>query len=152
MKEKIDLKPAMTLKSLISNIKTLPKETGISYGHLFTTEKESKIATVPIGYADGYTRMLTGKGEAYVGDRRVPVAGKICMDQLMLDITGLDDIKIGEEVVFFGVGNPDYPSVDEVAKKLGTINYEIICMMGRRLPRVYTKEGNVVKTIDYLLD
>ena len=152
MKEKIDLKPAMTLKSLISNIKTLPKETGISYGHLFTTEKESKIATVPIGYADGYTRMLTGKGDAYVGDRRVPIAGKICMDQLMLDITGLDDIKIGEEVVFFGVGNPDYPSVDEVAKKLGTINYEIICMMGRRLPRVYTKEGKVIKTIDYLLD
>ncbi len=152
MKEKIDLKPAMTLKSLISNIKTLPEKTGISYGHLFITEKESKIATVPIGYADGYTRMLTGKGEAYVGDRRVPIAGKICMDQLMLDITGLDNIKIGDEVVFFGVGNPDYPHVDELAKKLGTINYEIICMMGRRLPRVYTKEGKVIKTIDYLFD
>ncbi|MDY0236056.1 MAG: alanine racemase [Gudongella sp.] len=152
IKERIDLKPAMTLKAVISNIKIVPKETGISYGHLFTTEKESKIATVPIGYADGYTRILTGKAEAYVGDRIVPIAGKICMDQLMLDITGLDDIKIGDEVVFFGVGNSDYPQVDEVATKLGTVNYEIICMMGRRLPRVYVKGGNVVKTVDYLLD
>jgi alanine racemase len=152
IKERIDLKPAMTLKSIISNIKTVPKETGISYGHLFTTEKESRIATVPIGYGDGYTRMLTGKAEAYVGDRRVSVAGKICMDQLMLDITGVDNAQIGDEVVFFGVGNPDYPHVDEVAKKLGTINYEIICMMGRRLPRVYIKQGKVVNTIEYLLD
>ena len=152
MKDRIDLKPAMTLKALISNIKTVPKDTGISYGHLFTTKKESKIATIPIGYADGYTRILTGKAEAYVGDKRVPIAGKICMDQLMLDITGLEDLKVGDQVVFFGVGNPSYPHVDEVAKKLGTINYEIICMMGRRLPRVYIKQGKVIKTLDYLLD
>lgn len=152
IQDRIHLKPAMTLKAVISNIKTVPEETGISYGHLFITQRESKIATVPIGYADGYTRILTGKAEAFVGKSRVPVAGKICMDQLMLDITDLEDVKIGDEVVFFGVGNPEYPHVDEVAKKLGTINYEIICMMGRRLPRVYIKEGKVVNTVDYLLD
>lgn len=152
IKEKIKLKPAMSLKSTISNIKILPEETGISYGHLFTTKKESKIATVPIGYADGYTRLLTGKAEAYVGGRRVQVVGKICMDQLMLDLTGVEGVSVGCEVVFFGVENPAYPHVEELAKKLDTINYEIICMMGRRLPRVYIKQGKVVKIVDYLLD
>ncbi|MGM0397272.1 MAG: alanine racemase [Bacillota bacterium] len=150
-KERITLKPAMTLKAVVSNIKTVPEGTGISYGHLFKAPRESRIATVPIGYADGYTRMLTGKADVFVAGKRAPVAGKICMDQLMLDVTDVQGVEIGDSVVFFGEGVEGYPHVDEVAAKLGTINYEVICMMGRRLPRVYKKDGKVTKTVDYLL-
>src|SRR5690554_690244 len=150
-KSRIELRPAMTLKAVVSNIKTVPEGTGISYGHLYEAPRESRIATVPIGYADGYTRMLTGKAEAHVGGGLAPIAGKICMDQLMLDVTDIPNVEIGDQVVFFGEGLEDYPTVDQVAEKLGTINYEIVCMMGRRLPRVYKKDGKIIKTIDYLL-
>lgn len=151
-KERIDIKPAMTLRTVVSNIKTLPAETGISYNHVYTTPAEARIATVPIGYADGYPRTLTGKGQVFVAGRRVTIEPRICMDQMMFDATGLGDVKVGDEVIYFGYGNKDWPSVDEVAKTFGTINYEIICMMGRRLPRVYIKDGRVIKTLDYLLD
>jgi len=151
-KERIDIKPAMTLRTVISNIKTLPAETGISYNHVYTTPAEARIATVPIGYADGYPRTLTGKGQVFVAGRRVTIEPRICMDQMMFDATGLGDVKVGDEAIYFGYRNKDWPSVDEVAKTFGTINYEIICMMGRRLPRVYIKDGRVIKTLDYLLD
>lgn len=151
-RDRMDLKPAMTLKARISNIKRVPKDTGISYGQIFVTEKESKIATIPIGYADGFTRLLTSKAEAFLKGKRVPIVGKICMDQCMLDITDLEDVSVGDEVVLFGYGGEGYPHVDEVAEKLNTINYEIVCMVGRRVPRVYIKNGEIVDVIDYLLD
>ena len=150
-KEKVDLKPAMTLKARISNVKEVPKGTGISYGQIFVTEKESKIATIPIGYADGYTRLLAGKAEVFVKDRKVPVVGRICMDQCMIDVTDIDDVIVGDEVVLFGY-EEEYPHVDEIANKLNTINYEIVCMVGRRVPRVYIQNGNIVEIKDYLLD
>jgi len=149
---KIILKPAMTLKAVISNVKVVEKDTGISYGHIYHTVKKSKIATVPIGYADGFSRLLSKKAQAWVNGKVVPVVGRICMDQLMLDVTIINEIKPGDEVVFFGEGIEGYPSVDEVSAKLETINYELICMMGRRLPRVYTKDGKIIKQVDYLLD
>lgn len=151
-KEAINLKPAMTLKAKVSNIKTLPDKTGISYGHIFSTKGESKIATIPLGYADGYSRSLSGKASAYIGGIRVPLVGRVCMDQLMLDVTHLESVNIGDEVVLFGQGNEGYPHVDEISSLLGTINYEVVCMMGRRIPRVYIKEGKVLSIKDYLLD
>lgn len=151
-KERIDLRPAMTLRTIVSNIKTLPVDTGISYNHVYRTPAEARIATVPIGYADGYPRTLTGKGQVYIAGKRVTINPRICMDQMMFDVTGLRDVNVGDEVIYFGYGNKDWPSVDEVAKTFGTINYEIVCMMGRRLPRVYLKDGKVVRTLDYLLD
>ena len=151
-KDKINLKQAMTLKAKISNIKTVPKATGISYGHIYSTDKESLIATIPIGYADGYTRMLTGKGYVCIKDRRVPIVGRICMDQMMIDVTDIDDLNIGDEVVLFGYDNDNYPRVDDLASLLGTINYEFICMMGRRIPRVYIKDHQIVEIKDYLID
>ena len=151
-KERIDLRPAMTLRTIVSNIKTLPADTGISYNHVYRTPAEARIATVPIGYADGYPRTLTGKGQVYIAGKRVTINPRICMDQMMFDVTGLRDVNVGDEVIYFGYGNRDWPSVDEVAKTFGTINYEIVCMMGRRLPRVYLKDGKVVRTLDYLLD
>lgn len=151
-KDRISLKPAMTLKGKISHVKRLPKDTGISYGHIYYTLRDSVIATIPIGYADGYSRMLSGKGFVYVKGKRVPIVGRICMDQLMIDVTDLEDVQIGDEVVLFGEGNDDYPQVEEIASLLGTINYELICMMGRRIPRVYIKDNKIVSISDYLID
>lgn len=150
-KDDIKLKPAMTLKAKVSNVKVVPKDVGISYGQIFVTEKESKIATIPIGYADGFTRMLTSKGEAYVNGKTVPVVGRICMDQSMLDVTEVDEIAVGDEVILFGDGNPG-PHIDDVAEKLNTINYEIVCMVGRRIPRVYMANGEIVGIEDYLIN
>lgn len=151
VEKNMKLKPAMALKAKISHLKVVPKGTGISYGQIFVTEKESKIATIPIGYADGFTRMLTGKAEVTVRGKRAKIVGKICMDQCMIDVTNIDDVKLGDEVVIFGYGL-DCPSADELASKLGTINYEIVCMVGRRVPRVYMSGEKIVKIKDYLLE
>lgn len=146
----VELKPAMTLKTKISHLKTVPKGTGISYGLTYITEKESKIGTLPIGYADGFTRILTGKAEVVVKGKKVKVVGRICMDQCMIDLTEVENVDIGDEVILFGDGINSL-HIDEVAKKLGTINYEIVCMVSRRVPRVYVKNGEIVEVIDYLL-
>lgn len=150
-KENIKLKEAMTLKAKISNLKTIPKGAGISYGQIFTAEKESKIATIPIGYADGFTRLFTEKAEVYIRGKRAKIVGKICMDQCMIDVSHIEDVEIGDEVVLFGY-EKDYPRVDELAEKIGTINYEIVCMVGRRVPRVYITQDEIVKVKDYLLN
>ena len=151
-KKDIKLKPAMNLKAKISHIKTVAKGTGISYGQIFVTEKESKIATIPIGYADGFTRLLTEKSEVYIKGKRAKIVGKICMDQSMIDVTNIPDVNIDDEVVLFGFGKENYPHVDELAEKIGTINYEIVCMVARRVPRVYVSGGKIIKIRDYLLD
>lgn len=151
-KEKVKLKPAMALKAKISHLKEVPEDTGVSYGQIFVTERKSKIATIPIGYADGFTRLLTSKAEVSIGGKRAPIVGKICMDQCMIDVTDIDNVKVGDEVVLFGDGENGVPHIDEIAEKLDTINYEIVCMVGRRVPRVYVKDGKVVKIIDYLFN
>ena len=150
-KSRINLKPAMTLKTRISNIKTVPKNFGISYGQIFLTEKESKIATIPIGYADGFTRLFTSKGEAFINGKIVPIVGRICMDQSMIDITEVENVSIGNEVILFGSGEKGL-HIDEIASKLNTINYEIVSMVGRRVPRVYIKNGEIVGIKDYILE
>ncbi len=151
-KETIKLKPAMTLKTKISHLKILEKDVGISYGQIFRTKRKSRIATLPIGYADGFTRILTGKAEVFINGKRAKVVGKICMDQCMVDVTDIEDVKLGDEVIIFGYGDEGYPHVNEIAEKLDTINYEIVCMVGRRVPRVYISKGKIVKISDYLLD
>lgn len=151
-KEKVKLKPAMTLKAKISHLKEVPEDTGVSYGQIFVTERKSEIATIPIGYADGFTRLLTSKAEVSIGGKRASIVGKICMDQCMIDVTDIDNVKVGDEVVLFGDGENGVPHIDEIAEKLDTINYEIVCMVGRRVPRVYVKDGKVVKIIDYLFN
>lgn len=150
--KKVDLKPAMTLKATISNIKEVPEGFGISYGQIFRTSKKSKIATIPIGYADGYSRLLTGKTTMCIKGIKAPLVGRICMDQCMLDVTDVDDVEIGDEVILFGDGSNNTPHIDEIAEALGTINYEVVCMVSRRVPRVYLKDGKVVKYVNYLID
>lgn len=148
-RENLHIRPAMTLKSSVSHIKTVEEGSGIGYNHLYITKEKRKIATLPIGYADGYSRILTGKAQVFINGKRVEVVGKICMDQMMVDVTDLEDVKIGDEVVLFGY-EENHPSAEEVADWLGTINYEVVCMISRRVPRVYIKNNKLSHVIDYL--
>lgn len=145
--EHIKLKPVMQMKTVVSMVKEISPQTPISYGRAFTSESPMKIATVPIGYADGLPRALSGKAEMLIGSRRVPVVGKICMDQCMLDVSGIEDIHEGMSVTVFG---SEGITVDDIAKKCSMINYEIICGINKRVPRVYREDGGVVAISDYL--
>lgn len=130
----VDLTPAMRFKTRISMLKEVPAGTAISYGCTYVTDRPTVIATLPVGYADGWTRMLSGRAKVFVAGRKVPLVGRICMDQSMADVTGVAGLSEGDEVLLFG--GPDLP-VEEVAGALGTINYELICILSARVPRVY---------------
>lgn len=147
----VDLKEVMTLKARISHVKELEPGRGVSYGLKYVTAATEKIATLPIGYADGYTRMLTNKSQVLIQGKRVPVVGRICMDQCMINVTGLE-VSPGDTVTLFGGDEPDKIWIDEVAAWLGTINYEIVCMIDKRVPRVYTKNGEIIQVRDYILE
>ncbi|WP_458461556.1 alanine racemase [Paenibacillus sp.] len=151
----VKLSPVLTLKTKAVLVKTLPPHWGISYGTRYVTQGYERIATLPIGYADGYSRMLTGKAQVLVRGRRVPVVGTICMDQCMVSLQSFADeaeeIQVGEEVVLIGHQSGGVITADEVALQLGTIAYEVICMMAHRIPRVYTRGGAEVARINPLL-
>ncbi|HEY5575305.1 MAG TPA: alanine racemase [Clostridiaceae bacterium] len=147
----LDIKPVMTLKACVLHVKTLEEGEYIGYGRKFKTERKSVIGTLGIGYADGYTRMLSKKAKVIINGKFAPVVGNICMDQCMVDLTDVGDVNVGDEVILMGTdGNLKF-DVDDIAPLLGTINYEVLCMIGRRVPRVYTKGGKVVKVKDLLL-
>lgn len=139
-KFKLILKPSMTLKTQVAYVKEVSKGTSISYGRTYTAEKVSKIVSLPIGYADGYSRLLSSKGEVLIKGQRAPIVGRICMNQSMADVGRIHDVKIGDEVIIFGKQGELKIPVEEVAEKMGTINYEIVCMLSERVPRVYSKE------------
>ncbi len=147
-KSKLDLIPAMTLKSRISYVKEVEAGRGVSYGKEYITDRTTKIATVPIGYADGYLRKIAKHGEMIVHGVKVPIIGRICMDQCMIDVTDVHNIKRGDEVIIFG---REGVTIDDVAQWCETINYEISCTISKRIPRIYTKDGKAVKVLDYLL-
>lgn len=143
----IDLIPAMSIKTHISYVKELPKGIGVGYGRKYYTDKLTKIATVPIGYADGYSRQLSNKARMIVNGEYADVIGNVCMDQLMLDVTHIKDVKMGDEVTVMGVCGDKSVSAEELGSMMGTINYEVVCGIGKRVPRVYIKNNNVVKTV-----
>lgn len=147
-KSRLDLIPAMTLKSKITYVKEVEAGRGVSYGKVYITDKPTKIATVPIGYADGYLRKIAENGEMIVNGVKVPIIGRICMDQCMIDVTDVHNIERGDEVIIFG---REGITMDDVASWLDTINYEVSCVIGKRIPRIYTKNGTVVKVLNYLL-
>lgn len=150
IRNKGDFIPTISLKSVISHVKTLMPGATVSYGRTFTAEKEMKIATVPIGYADGYTRQFAANGaQILVKGRRCPILGRICMDQLMIDLGDLD-AHIGDTVTVFGKDGGNEISVDELAELNGTINYEIICNIGARVPRIYCEGGKETGVLDYI--
>lgn len=147
----VKLLPVMELKTVVSMLKTVPPDTPISYGRTFTSKREMTVATVPIGYADGYPRRLSNRMSMLVNGRPAPVVGNVCMDQTMLDVTDIENVYEGRQITVFGRDGGAYISVDEVAEKAGLINYEVLCSLSRRVPRVYIKNGEIFETTDYML-
>jgi alanine racemase len=147
----VELKQVMELKARVSHVKLLPADCGVSYGHIYRTTEERQIITLPIGYADGFTRMLTNKAEAIIKGKKVPVVGRICMDQCMVDATGIE-VERGDEAILISSHPSSGVTVDDLAKKLNTINYELVCMMGRRVPRVYMENNTLLHIRDCLLE
>lgn len=136
-RSKINLEPSMSVKANIVYIKALEKDSGISYGKRFSTEKNSIIGTLPLGYADGLPRVLSGKGRVIVNGEFAPIIGSICMDQCMIDLTEIPVVKEYDEVVIMGKQGDKEITVDEIGEKSHTINYEVTCRFGQRLPKVY---------------
>ncbi len=137
---KLDLKPVMRLRSRIAMLKWVESGTSISYARRFSADGRRLIASVPVGYADGYPRALTNKGEALIRGERARVAGTVCMDWIMLDVTGIDGVKVGDEVTLLGHDSQgNCITAEEMALKAGTIPYEIFCGISKRVPRVYLK-------------
>lgn len=149
-REKLDLKRVLTLKANISYVKTLPKGEYISYGRKFYTERESIIATIPIGYADGYSRQMLNKAKVIINGQLAPVVGSICMDQCMVDVTDIGQVKEGDEVILLGEQNGVKFDAEDMAEIIGTISYEVICMISKRVPRVYIRDGEIVKVRNYV--
>lgn len=147
---KLDLIPAMTLKTTVAYVKNLKKGSDISYGRTFTAPKDMKIATVPIGYADGYIRSNAKDGYMLVNGKKAKIVGRICMDQTMLDVTDIVGVKTGDEVIVFGTGKNGEPTADTIAQNTNTINYEVVCLVGKRVPRIYYKNG-VITDVMYKL-
>ncbi len=136
----LDLMPAMTLKTQVVHVKELPEGHYVGYGRTHQTQKKTKVATIPVGYADGYSRRLGNKGRVLIRGQFAPIIGNICMDQFMVDVSNIEHVSVEDEVVLFGKqGNNEIP-VEEIANILDTINYEIICMIGKRVPRVYVRK------------
>lgn len=147
----LKLKSLITLKSTVSHIKEIHKGQSLSYGLIYEADKTRKIATIPLGYADGFSRKLSNIGRCIINGSFAPIVGRICMDQLMIDVTGID-VKMGDQVVFMGSAGDKEITIEEVAKNMEEIPASVLCMFTKRLPRVYTRGGEIVKVKDYLLD
>ena len=146
------LTPAMSLLSRVSYVKTLPPGREISYGGTFVTTSPTTVATVPIGYADGYRRSLSGRFSVLIRGRRAPILGRICMDQLMADVTDIPGVREGDTVTLIGKDGGEAISMEEIAAAAGSFNYEFACGISRRVPRVYLHGGKAVRTVHYLTD
>lgn len=148
-KTKLNLTPAMEIKSYVSFVKTLKAGVEIGYGGTYTTTGETVVATIPVGYADGYSRALSNRGRVLIKGKSFPIIGGICMDQFMVDISSQPDIKQGDEVTLVGRDKDEYISIEEVADMSYSFNYEFVCDIGKRIPRVYYRGGKVVATKDF---
>ena len=144
------LKPAMSWYASVSHVKTLPEGRGVSYGHTFVTKRPTKIATVPIGYADGYPRALSNRGRVLINGVFAPIVGRVCMDQFMVDVTDADNVEIGSEVVLVGEQGGNLLTVEELADAAYSFNYEFVCGIGLRVPRIYYRNGKFLKRVNYL--
>ncbi len=144
-KDSIKLEPAMEIKTHVSFVKEVEAGVGVSYGHTYVTNKKTKVATVPVGYADGYPRSLSSKGRVLIHGEYANIIGRVCMDQFMVDVTHIDDVKQGDIVTLVGKDKDKYISVEEVSNLAGSFNYEFICNVSKRVPRLYFREGKIVE-------
>ncbi len=150
IKENLSLKPVMSIKTHISYVKKVGKNVPVSYGRTYYTDKESVIATVPVGYADGYIRKMQNGGRVIVNGHYANIVGRVCMDQFMIDITDIPNVSAGDEVILMGSDGNLSITAEEIAKVLDTINYEVVCMIGKRVPREYIKNNEIIKTVKFI--
>ncbi|MEZ4600123.1 MAG: alanine racemase [Syntrophotaleaceae bacterium] len=135
--DRLDLRPVMSFRSAVAQVKAVPAGTGVSYGHRFVTARPSVLAAIPVGYADGYSRHLSNCGEVLIRGRRAPVAGTVCMDWTLVDVTDIPGVAVGDLVTLLGSDNGQRISAEEWAAHAGTISYEVFCQVSKRVPRVY---------------
>lgn len=148
-KEKLPLIPALELKSYVVHVKELEAGIGVGYGSTFITQKKTMVATIPIGYGDGYPRRLSNIGRVLIKGRSAPIIGRICMDQFMVDISDIDNVCAGDVVTLIGRDQNEFISVEELAALEGSFNYEFVCDLGKRIPREYYRDGKKIGTLDY---
>lgn len=148
--ERLPLKPVMSLYSHVVHVKEVPAGVGVGYGATYVTQHKTRIATIPVGYADGYPRALSDKASVLIRGRRVPIIGRICMDQLMVDVTDMPEVSVGDKVTLIGRDGGESISVEEISEMADSFNYEFVCDVSRRVPRVYIKNGKPVKIVNYL--
>ncbi len=148
-KSAVDLKPALRLTSHVSFVKEVEPGTSISYGGTFVAPEKMKVATIPVGYGDGYPRSLSNKGSVLIHGKRAKILGRVCMDQFMADVTGIPETEFMDEVTLIGKDGSDEITVEELSDLSGRFNYEFVCCLGRRIPRVYRKGGRIVRQVDY---
>lgn len=134
------LKPVMTLKTRVSYFKVVPENTGVSYNHTFVTPRQTRIVTLPVGYGDGYSRHLSNKGEVLIRGKKFPVVGNVCMDQIMADIGPDGSAYNGDDVLLFGEDATGSIDLEDLCNRIGTITYEVLCMISMRVPRIYTEK------------
>ena len=148
----LSLRPALQWLSRVTHVKTLPAGREISYGGTYVTTRETVVATVPVGYADGYRRSLSGKFHVLIRGRKAPILGRICMDQLMVDVTGIPDVTPGDRVTLVGTDGEESISMEEISAVADSFNYEFVCGISRRVPRIYTSGGKTIHSVHYLTD
>lgn len=151
-RDRVALRPAMELKSRITYVKTIGAGVRVSYGGTFVADRPMIVATVPIGYGDGYPRSLSGKGRVLIRGKSAPILGRVCMDQMMVDVTDISGAAEDDEVTLIGRDGTEEITVEELARLGGGFHYEIICGIGKRVPRVYIRDGKVVGKKDYFDD
>lgn len=151
-KTAIDLKPALSLISHVIHVKEVGPGEGVSYGSTFVTDRNTRIATIPVGYADGYPRALSSKGRVIIRGQYAPIIGRICMDQFMVDVTDIKGVSVMDQVTLVGTDGDQRITVEEAADLAGSFNYEFVCGIGKRVPRVYFQDGKAKEAVDYLED
>ncbi|MBQ8834448.1 MAG: alanine racemase [Oscillospiraceae bacterium] len=148
----LKLEPALQWLSRVTHVKTLPPGREISYGGTFTTQRETVVATIPVGYADGYRRNLSGKFHVLIRGKKAPILGRICMDQLMVDVTDIPGVELNDKVVLVGSYDGETITMEEIAAAADSFNYEFVCGISRRVPRIYTQNGKTIHSVHYLTD
>ncbi len=149
-KSKLSIKPVMSIKTHVSYVKEIEEGDSVSYGRTYKAPSKRVIATIPVGYADGFIRTYAKGGRVLINGKFAPIVGRICMDQLMVDVTDIENVKMNDEVVLLGKQGENEITADEIASILNTISYEFFCTLSKRVPRIYIKNGNVIKTIKYV--
>lgn len=145
----LKLTPAMQMRAYVAHVKTVPEGTQIGYGGTFTAKRETRVATIPVGYGDGYPRSLSNLGRILIHGQYAPIIGRVCMDQFMVDVTGIEQVQVGDCVTLFGKDGENFISVEELANESGSFNYEFVCDVGKRVPRVFIRHGKKVGTMDF---